>query len=90
MAFSINVIGDACMANGDFEEALNYLSQALAIKRECFCKNHPSISNTLYSSGSVNVQLSILSEGMKNFKEALRIYRHAFVYREFKKHAKNE
>lgn len=89
VAFSINVIGDACMANGDFEEALNYLSQALAIKRECFCENHPSISNTLYSIGSVNVQLSILSEGMENFKEALRIYRHAFVNRKWMKDNKD-
>ena len=75
---ALTALGDACMTNGDNDEALRYYTQALEVSKEAFNSEfHPTVADTLCSIGCASMKQGMYQESKTNFKAALDLYRKA-------------
>jgi len=78
---TLSSLGDACITNGDSDEAMQYYTQALDVTKRAFPKGHPQVADILCSIGNVSMKLSMFARSKSNFSAALKIYREAFTDR---------
>lgn len=74
VAFVANKIGDACAKNHDFEDALQFYTEALKLKRLCLSPFHVDVADTLRSIGLVAKELQLYDKSLSVLTKALSIY----------------
>lgn len=70
----LSAIGNACLKNEDYKEALRYYTQALDVTKKVVHPEHPDIADVLASIGFASIKLAMPTESKSNFNAALAIY----------------
>jgi tetratricopeptide (TPR) repeat protein len=71
-------LGDACVRNEDYQESLQYYTQALEATKKVSPEGHPDIADVLSSIGFVSAKLSMPKESLSNLTAALDIFTKAY------------
>lgn len=74
----LNDLGNSNNYLGNFQEALNYHRQALAIRQKIFDKDHPDTAASLNNVGNTYVKLGYHQEALTYLQQALAIRQQLF------------
>lgn len=74
LLFSLVTIGNACLKNGDFEDAIRYYERALPLNKKLNGADHPKVGDNLVSMASAMESTGWYNEGIEALTEALRIF----------------
>ena len=79
VARSLNNVGIAYQTLGKAAKALEYLEQALEMRKALHTENHPAVANSLNNVGAAYYYLGRLKEAIQSLEQALAVPAASFL-----------
>lgn len=74
---TLESLGDACLANEDYDASFQYYTQGLESSKTAFPPNHPRCADFLCCLGNVSLKKSMHKDSRSSFEAALKEYRNS-------------